>query len=59
MTILERLEDERVVKFDLNKDKSECEAIEMCDEEFRIKLTKAEVFQLANELVTLSLKMKK
>jgi len=59
MTILERLEDERVVVFELNKDKSECEAIEKCDEYFGITLTKAEVFQLANELVTLSLKMKK
>ena len=55
MRILDRLEEASVVSFDVCRwDHSKFEAMEMCDYHYRIKLTKAELLQLADELIELA-----
>ena len=53
MKILEKLSEERVVYFDLNKEKTQMNVMEGCDLWFSVDLTKKEVKQLIEELTAL------
>lgn len=50
MSILERIEDERVFSVALAKNKKTVTIEEMCDRLFEVDLTKSELLQLCEEL---------
>lgn len=52
-SILQKLEDERIFSTEVCKDGT-IELMEMCDQYFKLRLSKQEVLQLAQELIALT-----